>query len=496
MKIRRVKTASGKIAVQVVRYEGKRTVVLKHIGSAKNNEEVSLLKQLGWQWITQFTGQESLFPSEEVKQDTLLGKYKYLGFRYSLVYELINNIFKMFHFDSLGGKYEKMFLDLCLMRAVQPASKRESRELLKSLFGIDYDLTEIYRSLVEFHKLQNEIEEKLTAFARNHLGFDFSFVLYDITTLYFETFSEDDFRKTGFSKDNKIGQPQILIGLIVNKEGFPLSFAVFNGNKFEGHTLIPIISEFKSKHKISTLTVVADAAMISHDNIISLKQAGLSYIVGARLGYLNQSTISKISQSLKAKDGASLRLTTDEGFLILSFSAKRYLKDKHEMDKQLEKAKGILGGKRESGRNKFLGCNAENRYFLKNSLIEKTELLLGIKGYHTDLSLPEKVIIERYQDLWNIERAFRISKNDLNMRPIYHFKKQAILAHVLICAVALAVLKFMEIQTGKSAKHIMGALKSVTDGRILNTITGEESYLRSEIPEDTKHLLQKINLPH
>lgn len=496
MKIRTVKTASGKIAVQAVRYEGKRTVVLKHIGSAKNNEEVCLLKQLAQQWITQFTGQESLFPLEEAKRDTLLGKYKYLGFRYGLVYELINNIFKMFRFDSLGGKHEKIFLDLCLIRAVQPASKRESQELLKSLFGIDYDLTEIYRSLVEFPKLQNEIEEKLTAFAKSHLGFDFNFVLYDITTLYFETFSEDDFRRTGFSKDNKIGQPQILIGLIVNKEGFPLSFAVFNGNKFEGHTLIPIISEFKSKHKISTLTVVADAAMISRDNIIGLKQAGLSYIVGARLGYLNQSTISKISQDLSAVDGACLRLTTDEGFLICSFSAKRYIKDKHEMDKQLEKAKKILDGKRESKRNKFLGCNAKNRYFLKTSLIEKTKLLLGIKGYHTDLSCSEKVIIERYADLWNIERAFRISKNDLNIRPVYHFKKQAILAHVLICTVALAVLKFMEIQTGKSAKYIMGAFKSVTDGRILNTITGKESYLRSEIPDEIQEILQKMKLPH
>lgn len=496
MRIRTVKTASGSIAIQVVRYERKRIILFKHIGSARNSEEAFLLKKLAREWITQFSGQESLFPPEEKSSDTILGKYKYLGFRYGFVYEIVNQIFKIFRLDSLGGRDGKMFLDLCLMRAVEPASKKQSQRLLASFFGIDYGLTEIYRHLIKFPEFQNEIEEKLISFAKKNLGFDFNFVLYDITTLYFETFSDDDFRKCGFSKDNKIGQPQILIGLIVSKDGFPLSFAVFEGNKFEGHTLIPMILEFKNKHKISTLTVVADAAMISRENIRSLKQAGLSYIVGARLRSLSLSTVFQISQKLNAIDKACLRLPTDEGFLICSFSAKRYAKDQREMEKQIEKARSILDGKRETKRNKFLTKDTKIKYSLNTALIEKTKLLLGIKGYHTDLSLPEKIVIERYADLWNIERAFRISKNDLSIRPVYHFKKQAIIAHILICTVALAVLKLMEIKTGKSAKYMMEALKSVTDGRILNTTTNKEIYLRSEITEEIKQLLQKMELPH
>lgn len=496
MRIRTVKTASGHVAVQVVSYRGKRVKLLKHIGSAGTPEETQLLKQLAREWITQFSGQESLFAKEGRNNDPLLGKYKYLGFRYGFIYRVINQIFHSLKLDSLKGQKLSMFLDFALIRAVEPVSKRESQKLLSSFFGINYDITDVYRSLTGFCDLKDQIEEKLIEFAKKELGFDFNFVLYDITTLYFETFDSDDFRRIGFSKDNKIGQPQILIGLIVERDGFPLAFAVFEGNKFEGHTLIPTILEFKEKHNVSTLTIVADAAMISRKNIKALKQAGLSYIVGARLGNMKPSLILKINRELNAVHGATIRLPTADGFLICSFSAKRYTKDRHEMEKQIEKAQLVLDGKKEAKRNKFLAKNRKIKYSLNTGLIEKTKLLLGIRGYHTDLSLPENLVIERYSDLWKVERAFRISKNDLSMRPIYHFKKQTITAHILICIVALAVLKFMEIKTNKSAKSVMGIFKSVTDGRMLNTITGKETHLRTEITEEIQNLLKKMGLPH
>ena len=496
MRIRTVRTASGSVAIQVVRYQGKRVKLLKHIGSAKNSGEIPLLKQLAREWINQFSGQESLFREGKENKDTILGKYKYLGFRYGFIYTAINQIFNILKLNNLDGPKSKMFLDFALIRTVEPVSKRESQKLLSSFFGINYDITDVYRSLARFSKFKDQIEERLIEFAKKELGFDFNFVLYDITTLYFETFASDDFRKNGFSKDNKIGQPQILIGLIVNRDGFPLAFAVFEGNKFEGHTLIPTILGFKKKHQVRTLTVVADAAMISRKNIKALKQAKLSYIVGARLGNMKLSLISQIGKGLNAVDGATIRLPTSEGFLICSFSGKRYSKDKHEMEKQLEKAQLVLDGKREAKKNKFLAKNAKIKYSLNEGLIEKTKLLLGVRGYHTDLNIPDNIAIERYSDLWNVERAFRISKNDLSMRPIYHFKKETIEAHILICVVALAVLKFMEIKTKRSAKNVVDNFKSVTDGRILNTITGKESYLRSEISEEIQLLLEKMGLPH
>lgn len=495
MRIRLVKTSSGSYAVQVVTYRGKRAIIRKHVGSAKNKEDLFLLKQMAREWMNEYSGQQSLLP-EEKEDNVLLGKYQYRGFRYGLVEEVIRQILCSLGLDNLQGKKNKLFLDLALIRVVEPASKRESQKLLSALFGISYDLTAIYRSLPGFSALKDEAEKQLIAFAQEYLDFDFSFVLYDITTLYFETFTEDDLRRVGFSKDNKIGQPQILVGLIVNREGFPLSFTVFEGNTFEGNTLIPIILNFKKKHGVQTLTVVADAAMISHKNITALKEAGLSYIVGARLGNLSRELIRRIDKELPRRDGMSLRLITADGFLILSFSASRYAKDKHEMEKQLEKAKTIQAGKQKVKRNKFFLKNTKTTYALNTAVIEKTKLLLGIKGYHTDLNLPEKIIIDRYTDLWQVEKAFRISKHDLTARPVYHFRRQAIIAHLLICVVSLAVCKYLEIQTGKSARFVIDKLKSVTDGRILNTITGKEIIMRGKITEEIQTLLKQINLPH
>lgn len=495
MKIRIVPTATKSFAVQVVRYINSKTVVLKHIGSGKNKEEIQFLKDIANDWIEKTSGQQTLFIQKQENRNILLKRFQYLGFQYGLICEIINKIFQDLGLHKDNYPNGRMFLDLVLIRIVEPASKRSSQRLLSSLFGIHYQLTDIYRSLKSFSSFKDKIEERLISFAKKNLGFDFSFVLYDITTLYFETFTEDDFRKCGYSKDNKIGQPQILIGLIVEDNGFPLSFAVFEGNKFEGHTLIPVILEFKRKHQITNLTVVADAAMISQKNIYALKQAGLGYIVGARLANTKLEKIKEISRRLNQTDETCLRLKIDNNFLICNFSSKRYAKDKYEMEKQLNKAKQILEGKRGVKRNKFISKNKGVSYSLNDSIIQKTELLLGIKGCYTNINLPEKIIIKRYQDLWKIEEAFRISKNDLEARPIYHFKQQTITAHILICVVALAIIKWIEISTGKSAKYVIDQLKSVTDARMLNLLTGKEVVMRLKIPDEIACLLKKI-APH
>ncbi len=495
MRIRTVKTASQSVAVQVVTYRGKQAVIQKHIGSAKTTRDLALLRDVARQWIQESSGQQPLFP--EHADETILRKnYTYRGFRYGLVQETIRHIVTILRLDTIGGKTGKLLLDLVLIRTVEPASKRESQRLLSTLFGIEYNLTTIYRSLPACARLKEAVEHQLITFAQHHLRFDFSFVLYDITTLYFETFTEDELRKTGFSKDNKVGQPQILVGLIVSPGGFPLSFAVFEGNTFEGNTLIPIILDFKKKHHIKTLTVVADAAMISRKNIVALQQAGLHYIVGARLGTMHQQRISSIDEQLKRIDGSCLRLPTEDGFLVVSFSAKRYAKDKYEMEKQIDKARMILHGKQESKRNKFLAKSTKTSYHLNTAMITKAHKLLGVKGYHTNLTVPDKTIIERYADLWHIEKSFRMSKHDLIARPIYHFRKQTIIAHLLICMISLAVLKYLEMTTGRSARHVMEQLKSVTDARVFNLITRKEIVLRQETTDEIQRLLQKIHQPH
>ena len=178
--------------------------------------------------------------------------------------------------------------------------------------------------------------------AKKEFAFDFSLVFYDVTTLYFESFEEDELRQCGFSKDNKFNQPQIVLGLLVNVEGFPLGYQIFEGKKFEGHTLIPIILKFKRKHKIEKLTVVADAAMISDENIKALTKAGLDYIVGARVAKLSLKDIEGVNKKLFGYDGLTMRMQTKYGDLICEFSQKRYAKDKQEMEKQIARAEKYL----------------------------------------------------------------------------------------------------------------------------------------------------------
>ncbi|HOP59144.1 MAG TPA: IS1634 family transposase [Bacteroidales bacterium] len=138
-------------------------------------------------------------------------------------------------------------------------------------------------------------------FAKNNYGFDFDLLFYDVTTLYFETFEEDELRRNGFSKDNKLQQPQILVALLVTREGFPIAYSIFSGNTFEGHTIIPVVNAFIKKHTVKEFTVVADAAMISATNIQELLSDNINYIVGARLGSLSNDLIEQINSSITGR---------------------------------------------------------------------------------------------------------------------------------------------------------------------------------------------------
>lgn len=495
MRIRTTKTKSNATAVQVVRYEQGRTIVLKHLGSSSTPAKVASLKEAARDWIINFTQQQT-FLGKESTFDPLLSKYQYLGVRYNFLYEALHQVFKLFGFDKLGNQ---LLLDLSLIRIVEPASKLRSQKLLLEMFGINYNLTSIYKGLKAIAVLKDLVELNLINFAQHNLGFDFAFVLYDVTTLYFESFTDDELRQCGFSKDNKANQPQVVIGLLVGRDGFPLAFKIFPGNKFEGHTLIPTLTALKTKHQITSLTVVADAAMLSEENIQALKQAHLSYIVGARLGYLPLNTAKSISQELNQTEGKTIKIPQGNRFLICDFSSKRYSKDKSDTEKQLTKAQKVVDGKLSPKRYKFLTFQRESqkeRFTLNQTLFQRTKLLWGIKGYFTDLSLPNQLIIDRYHDLWQVEKSFRMAKSDLLMRPVYHFKQTAIEAHILICVMSLAVAKFMELKTDKSIRALMDSFKKITDARVLNPASGEEILWRVPIPEEIKLILQNLGLTY
>ncbi len=487
MRIRKTKTKSGATAVQVVTSRYGQTIVLKHIGSATTPEDFHCLWEEARSWMLTASKQQSFF-SAESSFDPLFSQYRYIGTRYTLLYETISSVFTTLGFSHLA---DSLWFDLVLMRVVEPASKRESVNRLKELFGISYDLTRVYKHLLIIASRKDEVEALLVAFARRELHADFSFVLYDVTTLYFESFTPEELKQCGLSKDNKSMQPQIVVGLLVTSDGFPLTYDLFAGNTFEGHTMIPVVTGLVRRYHITNLTVVADAAMLSQANIDALSMAGISYIVGARLGYLTHVQAEEISRALDGHDGASVRRTTHGKTLICDFSKKRYMKNKSDTEKQIKKAADIVARKAPMKRHRFL-TEQQTQMTLNQSLIDRTKLLWGIKGYVTNIDAPNEVVIARYHDLWHVEHSFRMAKSDLLSRPIFHFKQDAIKAHLLICIMALAAGKYMEGKTKKSLQIILSQLKQLPDARIEHISTKEQTNWRGEIPEETKQMLKDL----
>jgi len=494
MKTRVVKTASNGKAVQVVRYHQNKRFILRHIGSAHSEQELDNLFLLAEQWIKDFSSQLSIFPDENPNKVLHLNHSSFIGVKYHFFYQQISALQRQIGLGDLPA----LLNDLVAIRIFEPASKLRALELMELFFGIGHSRKTYYKIAPKCIELKQIIEQQIVGFAKAHYAFNYQLVFYDVTTLYFETFQEDELRKNGFSKDNKSQQPQILIALMVSKEGFPIAYEVFSGNTFEGHTFIPSIRNFIEKNAVNDLTVVADAAMISTDNVKQLVLNKINYIVGARLGNLSTSLLSSIDKSINREDGKSIRIKTDNGYLICSYSALRYRKDKYEMEKQVEKAMQVIEQPSKSKKLKFTQTDG-TKITLNQALIEKTQKLLGIKGYYTNLEASvsdDTTIVGRYYELYRIEQAFRISKTDLQTRPIFHFKEQPIKLHVLICFMALVISKHIEQKTGLSIRKFIDESKKVVDGEILNQITNKIVNIKAEPTIKMKELIAKLNAPH
>jgi hypothetical protein len=492
-KIRQIKYSADSVSIQVYKIENRKRVIIRHIGTARNEQEKADLLTLANDFIVRISKQLNLFGNDQSANFLYLTQTEFLGVYYTFLHDLLSKLLIIMGLDKIKSR---LLLDLVVLRMIEPASKLRSIELLSEYFGIRHRRQNYYQSAPQWLSLKSKAEKNALTFARKHYGFDFDLLFYDVTTLYFETFEEDELRKNGFSKDSKSQQPQILVALMVTKEGFPIAYEVFTGDTFEGHTIIPVVKSFIQKNDVKTFTVIADAAMISAENIEALKENGLNYIVGARLGNLTNDLITRIDNILPREDGKSIRLETDNGYLICSYSSIRYRKDKFEMEKQIEKAKTVIDNPSKNKRLKFTKSVGQ-KIELNKKLVDKTTRLLGIKGYYTNLEesiLDTKTIIERYHELYKIEQAFRISKSDLQTRPIFHYKEEPVKLHMLICFMALVVSKHIELQTNTSIKRFIHECKKVTDARLKNNLTGKEMKIRAQPPPEIIKFLGQLNL--
>jgi len=312
-------------------------------------------------------------------------------------------------------------------------------------------------------------------------------VLYDVTTLYFEVQQEDDYRKPGLSKERRL-EPQIIIGLLVDRNGLPLGLHSFDGNRAETTTILPVIQAFLAQNGLTKTTIVADAAMLSADNLAALTEAGYTYIVGSRLYKIPYDIVEY--QKTGVLSDQQIVTVQQEGYrVIYQYRAERAALDLRNIEKQVAKARKALSGQIPAHRTKFLTVKAKGKQ-LNQKLIDKAKALAGVKGYVTNLDIPDEQVIAYYHQLFQVEAAFRMAKTDLKARPIYHRKRDAIEAHLTIVLAALAISRNIEHLTGISIKQFVKILRPIRTGIV--TINGNEVIAEPEITARAALILKKL----
>jgi len=316
-------------------------------------------------------------------------------------------------------------------------------------------------------------------------------VLYDVTSLYFETQKGDDFRKPGLSKERRL-EPQIIIGLLVNQSGFPLGVQSFAGNLAETKTILPVITKFCTQHHIKQVTVVADAGMLSQSNLIALSEAGYTYIVGSRM-YKVPYDIAEYQKTNILADGQIVESRTSDHRIIYQYKTKRATLDIRNIQTQVAKAQRVVNGKTTLSRAKFLLVKTNTKQ-LSQKLIDKAYSLAGIKGYVTNLEIPGTQVIEYYHQLFQVEASFRMAKSDLKARPIFHHKQEAIDAHLTVVFTALAIGRSLEVQAGMTIKQLINLLKPIRAGVVM--LHGKEYSAEENVTSVIHSLLEKLHSGH
>lgn len=497
MFVRKKKNASGIISIQVIDKSSGKYKVAKTIGSSKNSLEIQKLVEEARQWIKENQGVlEFDFDNERnsakqfldnIQQVTVVGSELLLG-----------KIFDEIGFNKIR---DHLFKQLVITRLCFPVSKLKTTDYLSKYQSIDIEVHQVYRYLDKLYNTQKELVQQISyEHTLQILNNKISVVFYDVTTLYFETDTEDELRQPGFSKDGKHQNPQIVLGLLVSIDGYPLAYEIFAGKKFEGHTMLPVIKAFKEKYSLDKLVIIADAGLLSNKNIEQLQRNEYEFILGGKIKNESKKIKEKVL-SLQLKNTESEIIEKGDNIrLIVSYSDSRAKKDRFNRERGLKKLeKQIKSGKltksniNNKGYNKFLKLSGEVEISIDTNKIEGDSKWDGLKGYLTNTKLPKSEIIDNYKHLWKIEKAFRISKHDLRIRPIYHRLNRRIEAHICIAFVAYKVYKELERQLKEkkaelSAEKAIDIAKTIYSLKVIMPKTKETLTRVLLLNEDQKYL--------
>ena len=465
MFVRKKKTARGSTSITLIDKSSGKYKVIKTFGSSDDAQQIELLYHQAKQHLLSLQKQTTLFASvDDARIESFLstlqnGQVQVVG--PELVFGKI--------YDSLGfdAIQQHLFRDLVIARLAYPGSKLKTIDYLYRYEGKQVSIDSVYRFLDKLNSdLKQQVEQISFAHTFKVLRGDIGVVFYDMTTLFFEASDEDDLRKTGFSKDGKHQNPQIYLGLLVGVGGFAIGYDIFEGNIFEGHTLIPILQKFEKRFGLTRPIVVADAGLLSANNIKQLESNHYEYILGARPKNESVTIKSKIL-SLKLSDGQLAVIQKNESQrLIVSYADKRAAKDEHNrkrglarLEKQIKSGKLTKANINKRGYNKYLALEGQINVRIDYEKFNTDQQWDGIKAYLTNSKLAPQAVTENYKHLWQIEKAFRISKTDLRIRPIYHRLRSRIEAHITIAFTAYAIYKELErtLQKHKSSLSVAKA---------------------------------------
>ena len=495
MFVRRKKNKSGSTTVVIIDKSRNRFQPIRTLGTSSDAAQIEKLFREGLEWIDIYDGQRDIFRSKEEEQVEEKTTEQVLSNIENILIngaqQILQHVFRQIGFDAIDDEILK---GLVIARLCQPLSKSGTVDYLKSYFDEDIELHRIYRYLDKLHNSQREkIQQISVEHTRKVLGGRIGLVFYDVTTLYFESDYGDELRERGYSKDGKHSQPQVVLGLLVSTGGYPLAYSLFNGSQYEGYTMLPIVEDFARRFELEDFVIVADSGLMNRKNIDLLESGGYQYIIGAKIKSENAETKSWIL-SLEKRNGAFYERNKSETCrLIVGYSENRAKKDAYNREKGVKRltkaySRGTITKEdiNKRGYNKFLEISGDMKVNINEQKITEDRRWDGLKGYITNTKLSAENVYKQYRDLWLIERAYRVTKGTLEMRPMFHFTPKRIEAHVCICFVAYKVYKELERILKQSGIPL-------TVDKVLN-IAKTITTIRVKLPKSNKTLTRTMVL--
>ena len=555
---------SPRKTVQIVeskRIDGKvKQKIIKYIGVASNDEELEELKLLANKFKIELEsqGQLPLYTPQEIEKLELkqqqtkkvndkiedVNRNDYNVNLLDLIeedritkgiHDVYGKLYDELNFKTIIDNYSrnsascKALKEIVLARIANPDSKKASVDKLASTFGVSLELKTVYRMM---DKITDDRILKLNTLVLNQtkslLDDKIDVIYFDATTLYFESFTEDidsqdepALKKNGYSKDGKFNQPQVVLALLVTKQGLPIGYKAFSGDTFDGHTIVPALKDIEEQFKVDNIVYVADSGMFNKTNLEEFdKNKNMTYIVGARIKNMPKEIkeqILDISSYTHMNDNTKVKTIDYNGKkLLVSHSIKRAKKDKHERDKAIKKlqtrlkqSKSVKSQLSNNGYKKYLQLESSDdtkatcdlSIVLNENKILEDEAWDGLKGIVTNnTTLSNEELIHQYSNLWQVEESFRITKHDLKIRPIYHWKPSRVKAHLAISFMAYTLVRYLEhrvrLQYIKlSPEKIKQILLSVQTSIYYDTKTNNRYSMPSLMSEDAKKIYKLMEVP-